>query len=181
MNEPKALLFTDAGVILSNPSPIGGTWAWCLVEASECVKWASGHILKPGITNNQTEFIAVVKALEAMPDRWSGVICSDSIVTLFRLFPPSLIDCGPGNLHPRWYGPKLGCKPNRLPQSVYDRWLWAEARMGKLSGRLVKGHPTKKELEVGTAKGGLPVSEWNVKCDELCRMESRRARGLIND
>ena len=30
---PPIALYTDGGVIGQNPSPIGGTWAWCMVGA----------------------------------------------------------------------------------------------------------------------------------------------------
>ncbi|HRH46677.1 MAG TPA: hypothetical protein PKY82_33845, partial [Pyrinomonadaceae bacterium] len=64
-------LYCDGGVISMNPSPIGGTWAWCGVNAKgERVIEQSGAFPAPEsrpVSNNHTEQIAITKALEAMP------------------------------------------------------------------------------------------------------------------
>src|SRR4051812_27988621 len=83
--------YTDGGVIGANPSPIGGTWAFCIVDAGERITCESGIITPeqaglPAITNNLTELLAIVNGREALPWAWSGTIYSDSWVSLQRVF-----------------------------------------------------------------------------------------------
>src|ERR1043165_5334043 len=76
-------LDADGGVVGKNPSDIGGTWAWCGVDAEgNRIVWRGGFVPVNGrpITNNHTEQIAITLALEAMPDGWSGTVCSDSMI-----------------------------------------------------------------------------------------------------
>ena len=83
-------LYVDGGVIQSNPSRLGGAWAWCLVDRDRIVRRDSG-IIEPGdmgvalVTNNQTELLAAVRGLEAMSSDWAGTLYTDSKVTLARL------------------------------------------------------------------------------------------------
>lgn len=81
-------LYCDGGVIAKNPSPIGGTWAWCGVNAQGIRVIRQGGVVpaipRRPVTNNHTEQIAITKALEAMPDGWSGIVHSDSYVALGR-------------------------------------------------------------------------------------------------
>jgi hypothetical protein len=83
-------LFADGGLASKNPSPIGGVWAWCGVNANnERIIQRSGFT-PPGkkgtVSNNNSELIALVLALEAMPEGWTGKVCSDSKVALGILF-----------------------------------------------------------------------------------------------
>jgi ribonuclease HI len=153
-------LYTDGGVVLRNPSSIGGTWAWCGVdEKYERVCCESGLVLAPSgrtLSNNVMEYVAVVRALEAMPDGWSGILYSDSMVTLGRIF--------------------RGWKLRKLPANAIQRAGAALARLGTLTPVLVKGHPSRAELEQGIAVGGLPVSGHNRWCDQEC---SRLARQCV--
>ena len=75
-------LYCDGGVIGRNPSSQGGVWAWCGVDKNGTRIIEKGGFVPapPGvqITNNHTEQIAICLALEAMPDGWSGLVCSDS-------------------------------------------------------------------------------------------------------
>src|SRR4051794_26111965 len=102
MDEPREVkfLFSDGGVILKNPSTIGGTWAWCGVSPNgEHIREAGGYLLPntatcPGwprvgsktVTNNESEFYAALRALESMPAGWSGILVCDSKVTLDRMW-----------------------------------------------------------------------------------------------
>lgn len=154
---PIIALYADGGLIGRNPSPIGGTWAWCGVTAGGVrIIERSGSIPAPGgrpITNNHTEFIAATLALEAMPDGWSGKLYSDSQITLGRLFW-------------RW-------AIRNLPKNVYVRGIAALERLGNVEPVLLQGHPTKADLLHGIgAKRGLPVSEHNVWCDQACGREA---------
>lgn len=150
---PIVAIYADGGVIGKNPSPIGGTWAWCAVTSGEVRAIERGGVIVAPegrlITNNHTEFIALTLALEAMPDGWSGLVCSDSQISLGRLF----------------YGWKL----KNLPANVHKRGIEARLRLGELKPVLLQGHPTKKDLERGIgAKRGYPVSIHNVWCDQEC-------------
>lgn len=153
-------VYADGGVIQRNPSPIGGTWAWCHVSASgERIRTDSGVILPrqrlPEITNNLSEYVALVRGLEALPEGWSGAVYSDSQVTLARLFE------------------RARCKG--LPQVLIRQGAAAVARLdwASISPVLLSGHPTKAELLAGLAKSGRPVSEHNVWCDRECGARAR--------
>lgn len=153
-------LYADGGVIGSNPSPLGGTWAWCQVVGDERVACASGVILPaevglPAITNNLTELYAILEARESLPYAWSGTIYSDSWVSLQRVF--------------------LAAKLNNVPDWLIRR-LQSMQRGGWFSGcswQLLDGHPTKAQLSAGIGKRGHPVSKWNVWCDQTCQQEAR--------
>jgi ribonuclease HI len=152
-------LYTDGGCIGHNPSTKGGTWAWCGVnKKNERVVERGGYVKAPPgrpVTNNHTEQIAIVLALEAMPDGWSGMVCSDSMIALGRVFK--------------------GWKTKNLPQNIIDRTKAAVTRMGAIETRLLQGHPTKADLQAGVGKKrGFPVSIHNVFCDEECGRQSKR-------
>lgn len=146
-------IFADGGVIRKNPSPIGGTWAWCSVDAD-----GNRVIEKSGVvpatetrtvSNNHTEQIAITLALEAMPEGWSGIVHSDSMIALGRVFK--------------------GWKENNLPSNIGKRSRQAVARLGRIETILLQGHPTKADLESGVGKKrGYPVSIHNVWCDKAC-------------
>jgi hypothetical protein len=93
-------------MIGQNPSPIGGTWAWCMVNADGTrTRHAYGYVTPadlgtPTVSNNHTELLALVLGLEALPAGWAGTVYSDSWVSLQRVFlaaklanvPPWLVD-----------------------------------------------------------------------------------------
>jgi ribonuclease HI len=151
-------VYADGGVIQKNPSSVGGTWAWCGVDADgNRVIERGGVVPSPGrpITNNHTEQIAITLALEAMPDGWSGVVYSDSMIALGRVFK--------------------GWRTKNLPANVARRSAEAVARMGRIETVLLQGHPTKADLERGVGqKRGYPVSIHNVWCDRRCQEEARK-------
>jgi ribonuclease HI len=156
-------LYADGGVINSNPSQLGGTWAWVHVdELGKLVRWDAGVITPKeasveAVSNNLTELLAVVNAIAATPPGWSGVICTDSKVTAMRI-TKGFIPHDPSV--PRWLRRKLwGLKERR-------RWRVV----------LVRGHPNKAELEAGWSQG-LPVDKWNVWCDKKC---NQLAKGFTN-
>ena len=152
-------LYADGGVINSNPSGIGGTWAFCGVNSDgERIIEQSGVVpatATRAISNNHTEQIAITKALEAMPDGWSGVVYSDSKIALGRVFK-------------NW-------SETNLPRNISERSKKAVARLGEIKTVLLQGHPTKADLEAGIGKKrGLPVSIHNVWCDKACREAGER-------
>lgn len=157
MNTGIIAIYADGGVMGCNPSPIGGTWAYALVNPDgERIAEDSGVIIPEWagvaeITNNLTELYAVVRGLLALPAGWSGIVASDSQITLGRLF---------------W-----GWAIANIPE-----WLWYEAERARrrLSWEachplLLDGHPTRAQLAAGIGKRGNPVSAHNVWCDAACK------------
>jgi ribonuclease HI len=156
------VLYADGGVISRNPSPIGGTWAWCLVQTDGDnegqMRTGSGVIPATegyggSVSNNVSELVAAVSALESVPAFWRGTLCSDSQVTLGRLF--------------------LGWPLRGVPEPLVKRLRRVQLRLQDdlehVRSQLLQGHPTKADLERGAgAKRGLPVSQWNVWCDRRC-------------
>jgi ribonuclease HI len=150
--------YCDGGCVGGNPSDQGVTWAYCLVDATGArVAHDSGVIPAPtgrALTNNQAEYAAAVRALEALPPGWSGPLYSDSAVTLGRL-------C-------------RGWATNGLPPAWVTRAQAALDRLGPLRPVLLQGHPTKTDLEQGIGKKrGFPVSIHNCWCDEECTKAAR--------
>jgi ribonuclease HI len=151
-------LYADGGVILKNPSTIGGTWAWCGVDAQGSRVIERGGVTPATdareITNNHMEQIAITLALEAMPDGWSGTVYSDSQIALGRVFQ--------------------GWRIKNLPLNVAKRSAAVVARLGKIETVLLQGHPTKADLACGIgAKRGLPVSAHNVWADKECGRQAK--------
>jgi ribonuclease HI len=145
-------LYTDGGVFERNPSPIGGVWAWCGVNASnERVIGRVGYLSneehgKP-VTNNWTETLAIIEALEHMEEGWCGTVYSDSQNAIDRM---------------------ISLASHSVPSKLRARAKAARYKCERLRFVLVKGHPSRKELAIGVAKGGRPVSEHNVWCDTAC-------------
>lgn len=165
-------LYCDGGIIgPRNPSPHGGTWAWVAINSAGApVAAASGILAAPpdgSVGNNLAELVAALEALTLMPDGWAGTLYSDSQNTLGRL----------GRLP----GQAVGWALNGVPADV-RAWLQTQlARLGPFPGVLLQGHPTRADLAAGVgSKRGLPVSEWNVWCDEACQREARQyLQGLV--
>lgn len=154
-------LYTDGGVISKNPSPYGGTWAWILVRDEQIVDQGSG-ILRPEmidlfntVTNNQSELFALIRGLSCLEAHVTLEICSDSNVSLGRVFRGSSFH----NI-PSWMVGELNGQRRR-----FLNW-------SKFSYTLMDGHPTKEHLALGIGKRGHPVSIFNKMCDDLCREQS---------
>lgn len=87
-------LYTDGGVIIKNPSKIGGTYAWALVEPNRdrLLSFGSGIFTpkwmdKKEVTNNHTELVAALYGVREAKDRGIQITrwYSDSEVTLGRI------------------------------------------------------------------------------------------------
>ncbi|MGE4164220.1 MAG: hypothetical protein AB7G23_21060 [Vicinamibacterales bacterium] len=166
-------VFADGGCILGNPSEYGGTYAWLHVDGplNRKVEGRSGVVTNATfgalVTNNAMEFLAVLRALEALPDGWSGVVASDSQCTITR-----------------WTGAKRDFKG--IPWEWSDRMVTVLARLGELTWRQLAGHPTKLDLERGhkiklvdgAVVEGLPVSEWQAACDRQCTRLAQQYRDI---
>jgi len=152
-------LYVDGGIIGTNPSMIGGTWACRLIsDAGFCHDFSGviqphqiSNMFEP-VTNNQTEMMAFLEGLRKLPEQFKGTIYSDSAVTLGRAFN--------------------GWKWNNIPSWMHRVYLAQRKRLvnwDEIKHVLLDGHPTKKQLEAGIGKRGGPVSKHNVWCDEACR------------
>lgn len=120
-------VYTDGGVIGVNPSQVGGTWAWCFVDTrtGERIDEASGVVRPPfhglpRITNNLTEYLAGLLALEAVPAGWDGTLHMDSQLTLAR------------------FAGRASC--NGIPIELRDRLRIAKRRLGCFELAWVRGH-----------------------------------------
>lgn len=150
-------IYCDGGVVGKNPSDFGGTWAFVCVRDDEVVAEQSGFVPTVSgrkFTNNWSEQIAMIRALEYMPEQWSGIICSDSKVALGRMFQ--------------------GWKCNNLPSNIGKRMRSCLKKLGKVYPQHIGGHPTKDELILGINSSGDIVSKWNVRADELCNLEVKK-------
>jgi len=150
-------MYCDGGVIGHNPSLIGGTWAWCWVDANDTrVAYGQGHISPaeaelPAVTNNLTGMLALIYGLERLPVDFRGMVCSDSQITRGRVF---------------W-----GWKWNGVPGWVHRRFQAARKRLVNfllITPVQLDGHPTVAQLESRIGKRGNPVSVHNVWCDRAC-------------
>jgi ribonuclease HI len=150
-------LYTDGGVIYKNPSPIGGTWAWVLVDDDRVIGQRANVITPPlmksdSVTNNQTELLSVIYGLQQIRHFEENlIIYSDSKVTLGRVFGKF-----PFNNIPEWMTRLLRREQTRLENFRKFKYVHLD------------GHPTKAQLEQGFGKRGNPVSKYNVLCDQMC-------------
>jgi ribonuclease HI len=160
-------LYCDGGVIRVNPSPVGGTWAWIAVDAAGMRLGAASGVIPapPGgtVSNNLSEFVAAVRALESVPPEWTGTLYTDSNVTRGRLMDGWALN----GLPPEWIARGAAA-------------LQRHTRAGQRTFRavLLQGHPTAADLAAGVgAKRGLPVSAYNVACDAECTKLARAYLG----
>lgn len=159
-----AALYTDGGVIGPNPSPVGGTWAYCHVNDIGARVYGTGGTITPAelgipeVTNNVTELLAMVRGLESLPDGWAGPIYTDSLITLYRAERPRK------------------SKFNGVPGWLRDRLAAARGRLGAITLHLLCGHPTREELAAGRGRRGYPVSIHNVWADAECNRQAAAFR-----
>lgn len=169
------IVWVDGGCVESNPSTIGGTWAFlCASSISSTDMPASRIIERSGyvspvqiglttVSNNVTELLAITLALEALPDKWSGACHSDSLVSIRRARDPQTASMA------------------GVPAWLQARLCDARVRLGEVSFVLYGGHPTKAELKEGKRKDGKPCHWHNVRCDNLCRERALDRRPLHAD
>jgi ribonuclease HI len=170
--DPIAAIFADGGVFgssdptLRSRSYIGGVWAWCHVtRKSIALAERSGLLLPtatvPTITNNYAEYVAAVRALEALPEGAHVQVCLDSEITIGRLFY------------------KWAC--SGIPDKLRYRGERAVARLGSARPILLDGHPTRAQLAAGRGSRGYPVSRHNVWCDTACNREKDKYLALLQE
>ncbi len=156
-------LYADGGVIGKNPSAVGGTWAWIAVDERDQMVTSDSSNITPHqaqvseVTNNVSELCAILFGLTHMPTSWAGTVCSDSMVSLGRVFE--------------------GWKWNNVPGFLHQRYQLERARLvnwAQIRHVLLDGHPTRAQLAAGVGKRGHPVSRWNVECDRMCALAGER-------
>lgn len=168
----KLSLYCDGGTVGRNPSPHGGPWAWCYIdEDNVTVLNKDSGVLTPHnsdigksqlcldsrVTNNHTEFYAMLMGLENLPSQWEGRVCSDSLITLARFFVLP------------WRGYTTRWPLKNIPL----RWIYRMEDVRKrlslnIEPVLLNGHPSRNELESGIGHRGLPTSIHNKWCDDEC-------------
>jgi hypothetical protein len=160
-------VYADGGMLSASPSPHGLTWAWCHVGEG-ILKLPGGTRLveESGVLtcadlgmdiceNNLAETLALLFALEPLPDGWCGVALSDNKNAILRLTGKST-------------------KMTGVPQVYRDRIKAVIQRLSRFKTTLLKGHPTVADLRRGRHKSNKPVSIHNVRCDQACCKESER-------
>jgi ribonuclease HI len=156
-------VYADGGVIGRNPSTVGGTWAFCWVDANgHRVLERSGHVTPAelgmdaagksfqSVSNNVTEFLALLLALEPLAGHLQTIAAyTDSGVTLQRFASPHVT-----KMHgvPTDFVSRLGVMRSCI-HPVFT---------------LLGGHPNRSELKAGFRSDGKPVSAHNVWCDKEC-------------
>lgn len=172
-DDPIVAVYADGGVIFdraakeagSMTSTIGGVWAWCHVNAKGIALVEQSGVLEPkglvgGITNNYAEYVAALRAIEALPDGSHFTLYLDSKITLGRF-------C-------------FDWAHEGIPNKLRLRKEAAMRRMGSVVPVLLDGHPTRAQLATGIGKRGNPVSLHNVWCDDACdrQKELHLAKGV---
>jgi hypothetical protein len=161
-----------------NPSLLGFTWAWVLVdEHDQLVRKQYGYEVCPIVVDGRTwacqtdlgEFYALMRALAHLPEGWSGEVATDNLLTIHRMFHQ---------------------QPTR---SIPPKWVKIAAKLradlmgngGLLVPIHLRGHPTRDQLLLGhdgtEGRPGIPVSRWNVEVDSLTRLARARAEEYINN
>jgi ribonuclease HI len=149
-------IYSDGGLAKSNPSPLGLAWSFVWVGPDGEVLRTATSFVRPaelGLTsvgNNLAEYLALLKALEGLPNGWRGTLYSDSQISLDRVSGRSRSTRG-------------------IPAGIVASMKSCLARLGQVNWVHVEGHPTKAELARGVGKGGSPVSVFNRMCDAMCR------------
>jgi len=162
-------VYADGGVIQKNPSTLGGTWAWChintdlrvvddvrqaIVESGSGILYPHTRGLEEFVSNNHSEYFALIRGLRELPEGWSGKVYSDSAITLGRFFS--------------------GWANKNVPDAWEPHLRKTLARLGKLEPQLLDGHPTRSQLAAGLGKRGNPCSSFNVWCDHRCGDEAKQ-------
>lgn len=164
-------LYTDGGLLLRNPSPLGCTAAFVAVRegvAVEQMAWRMdcSQLGVVEVSSNTAELLAAIFALRWVgveEPGWAGTLHTDSEVTATRLRR--------AQVGLKW---NMGSVPWRMSTWFRD----AMRKVGKFEVIELGGHPTRADLAAGVNKYGLPVSRWNVLADKLCNRVKEVERPL---
>lgn len=173
--ESVAAVYADGGVVQVNPSPHGGTWAFCYVsQIGGRVFGQAGHVTPdevelPWVSNNLTEVLALLLAFEGLPKGWTGPAYSDSLNAI-----RAVQHAGKVTNH-------VDRRPTWLPDPIWRRLYCVVRQLGPIEWTLLGGHPNRKELAAGVRKDGKPVSGHNVWCDERCKEQAAKVpQGVLS-
>lgn len=164
----KLSLYTDGGLLSSNPSSKGGTYAFVILDDNEDVVIQKSGVIdivlgvNGHVTNNIAELYALAYGIVSIPSGASVDIFCDSENALNRLFQYGTM----ANV-PEWL--VLLTKRAKHHLRELDSFTYAA----------LAGHPSKEELRLGKSihresngkimrYGGIPVSKWNQLCDKMC-------------
>src|SRR5688572_12663502 len=86
-------VYADAGIVVCNPSRFGASWSFLWVSYPDTQQHKDSHLGSvlveqsayyepeevgmPQVTSNLAEIIAILCAVERLPDNWSGRVHSD--------------------------------------------------------------------------------------------------------
>lgn len=144
--EEKVVIWTDGAISKGN-----GGWAYVILEPGQYAKEKSGGA--PNTTSNRMELTAALEALKALGDTPRKVqLHSDSAY---------LINCFKQAWWVKWVRLNWIADPVERTE-VANRDLWEQ---------LIEQHMT-HEIEWVKVKGHVGV-EWNERCDELAKFESK--------
>lgn len=159
-----------------NPSILGLTWAWVLVDDREReVARESGSLLCPvevkgriwPAQSDLAEWYAVQRGLQALPSGWQGEVATDNLLTIHRMFH----SYPTRSIPPSWVSAAAGDRRRLM------------ATGGLLTPIHLKGHPTRRMLALGhngtEQVPGTPVSIWNDLVDKLCHQERLKAEEIL--
>lgn len=131
------------------------------------------------VTNNAMEMLALIGAMESLPYRWCGTVCSDSMITLGRAF---------AHFEPRQATLPRAIRYANIPWKLdgidpfYIKRLREQTqRIGIVDVRLLDGHPTAEHLAQNTGKRGQPVSIHNKRVDALCGRMTAVLKQIIKE
>lgn len=169
-------IFSDGGMVGTNPSEKGCTWSYIMAGLDDtpyhaACGWVTaaqaGTVLRDrvAVSNNYAELVAALFALESLPNDWHGELLTDSLVTLRRVETPSTAGM------------------QGVPDVIRDRLISVRKRLGRVTVSLLGGHPSRDDLARGhritSGARGLPVHRHNVACDEMCREMASVARAHV--
>jgi ribonuclease HI len=190
--------YSDGGQLSANQKGVGsthgGTWGCVWTDRDDNrIQEAHGTVLpnksvgRMGVTNNDSEMIAALIALDNLPDDWKGTFHCDSLVTLARIkelsphkeHRPDRINNLPWSesdkveMRNKEREKKRGELVGKMGVEIVETLeaiLW---RLGSFKIRHLKGHPTEESLANGVSPEGRAVSKWNKRCDDMAN-ESKK-------
>ena len=155
-------LYCDGGLIGSNGNVEVGTYTWLQVDITQTYLCHESGLVtgfngRP-VENNMVELVALLRGLRSLPETWSGTVFSDNVNALGWA---GLIRKRDGSSY----------KSDGVPDDLKRYLPKALARLGKIKGVHLDGHPTPAELAKGIGHRGNPVSIFNQMCDDHCKAE----------
>jgi len=170
-------VYTDAGIIGTGYSKIGGSFAWRIVIGGRPgLNPCEGTVIKSG------SGLFLVKGIPFPPELES--VCDDSGLDGIECNLMETFSAYHGlnaALELGYVSVTLCCDnknaigrmtqdyaTNNLPEWMLDCIQSTRSKFHDIKSVLMNGHPNKKELKSGIGHSGYPVSDHNVWCDKEC-------------